>query len=594
MKKKQEQQNKILNIKKENWKQFTLILLAIIAINIISGFVFHRFDLTKEKRFTLSASTKNMLKNLDDVVYVKVYLYGKNLPADFQELSLKTRELLDEMRAYSDNIEYEFIDPTKGKSGAELKAIYGELYQKGLRPQAIQSMESDGVSTHYIVPGALVCYQSFEVPVQLADADEGLLTQREEIINYSMEKLEYNMSNTIRRITHQQNAKVAFLKGHGELSNIDVFKAAVAIAQFYEVDSVILDNKISSIFDIEVKDSISGDYRIKGNKYDLLIIAKPTIPFGDYEKYLLDQFVMRGGRLLWYVDPVMAEIDSMYNYPEMPCLPRDLNLDDMFFRYGVRFNTNLLQDLNALAIPVSSGEQVAGQNQYKLIPFYYFPIITPYAKHPIVNNLSLLRSEFISSIDTIGAGNSGVKKTILLTTSENTKVVNTPAIISLEVLKRRADMLQFNKQYLPVSVLVEGTFHSLYTDLQGEHIKELGLISESRPTKMVFVADGDMIKNQLGDNFIYPLGYDRYTNTAFANKNFLLNAVNYLCDDEEILQVRSKDFKMRLLDKNKILKQRTFWQCLNMIVPLLMIILLGIGLYTTRNLTYKKKTNYEK
>ena len=168
MKKKQEQQNKTLNIKKENWKQFTLILLAIIAINIISGFVFHRFDLTKEKRFTLSASTKNMLKNLDDVVYVKVYLYGKNLPADFQELSLKTRELLDEMRAYSDNIEYEFIDPTKGKSGAELKAIYGELYQKGLRPQAIQSMESDGVSTHYIVPGALVCYQSFEVPVQCA------------------------------------------------------------------------------------------------------------------------------------------------------------------------------------------------------------------------------------------------------------------------------------------------------------------------------------------------------------------------------------------------------------------------------------------
>ena len=581
---------KNINIKKDNLLQFAVILLIIVAVNIISSFLFHRFDLTAEKRFTLSKSTKNMLHHLDDVVYVKVYLDGKNLPADFAELSLKTRELLDEMRAYSDNLEYEFIDPSKNKSAQELNAIYGELYQKGLRPQAVQSMQADGVNTQYIVPGALISYQGMEVPVQLVDADEGLITQREDIIKYSVEKLEYNVGNAIRRITHQQHAKVAFLKGHGELSNWEVLKAAMAIAQFYEVDSVVLNGKISDIFELNIKDSTSGDYTIKGNKYDLLIIAKPTKAFGEYDKFLLDQYVMRGGKILWYIDPVIAEIDSLYNYPEMPCLPRDLNLDDMFFRYGVRFNTNLLQDLNALPIPVSNGEQVAGQNQYKLIPFYYFPIITPYAKHPIVNNLSLLRTEFISSIDTVGASNSDLKKTILLTTSQNTKILNTPAIISLEVLKKRADLRQFSHQYLPVSVLVEGKFRSLYTDLQGEHVKDLDMVSTSVPTKMVFVADGDMVKNQFGsNNFVYPLGFDKHTNTAFANKNFLLNAVNYLCDDEDIAQVRTKDFKMRLLNKDRILKQHTLWQTVNMIVPLLIIGLLGLVLLTTRKIKYNKQ-----
>lgn len=582
--------HKHINIKKDHLVQFAIMLLIIIAVNIISAFVFHRFDLTAEKRFTLSKSTKDMLHRLDDVIYVKVYLDGKNLPADFAELSLKTRELLDEMRAYSDNIEYEFIDPAKNRNPQELNAIYGELYQKGLRPQAIQSMEADGVSTHYVVPGALVSYQGMDVPVQLVDADEGLITRREDIIKYSIEKLEYNVGNAIRRITHQQHAKVAFLKGHGELTNWEVLKAAMAIAQFYEVDSVILNGRISDIFELDVKDTLSGDYSIKGNKYDLLIIAKPTQEYSEYDKFLLDQYVMRGGRILWYVDPVIAEIDSMYNYPEMPCLPRDLNLDDMFFRYGVRFNTNLLQDLNALAIPVNNGEAIAGQNQYKLIPFYYFPIITPYAKHPIVNNLSLLRSEFISSIDTVGAGNTGLQKTVLLTTSQNTKVINTPSIISLEVLKRRADIRQFSHQYMPVSVLVEGEFKSLYTDLQGEHVKDLDIINVSKPTKMVFVADGDMIKNQFGaNNFVYPLGYDRHTNTVFANKNFLLNAVNYLCDDEDIAQVRTKDFKMRLLNKDRVLKQRTLWQTLNMALPLVLIALLGCILLTTRKIKYSNK-----
>ncbi|MDR1879163.1 MAG: gliding motility-associated ABC transporter substrate-binding protein GldG, partial [Bacteroidales bacterium] len=401
------------------------------------------------------------------------------------------------------------------------------------------------------------------------------------------EKLEYNIGNAIRRITHQQQATVAFLKGHGELSNIEVLKAALAVAQFYVVDSVILDNKISSIFNLEITDTLTGDFKIKDNKYDLLIIAKPTQPFGNYEKYILDQFVMRGGRLLWYVDPVLAEMDSLYNYMEMPCLSRELNLEDMFFRYGVRMNTNLLQDLNALQIPVNSNN-VAGQAQYKYIPWYYFPIITPFVDHPIVKNLNVLRTEFVSSIDTVGVS-SNIKKTVLLTTSATTKVINTPAIVSLQTLRRRANVKEYKKQHLPVSVLVEGEFNSLFADMEGAEIAKLGVIHKSKPTKMIFVSDGDMIKNQLGqNNFVYPLGYDRYTNMAFGNKNFLLNAVNYLCDNADILQVRSKDFKMRLLDKNKILKEKTFWQTFNLILPLFIIVIMGMLFITLRKYTFTK------
>lgn len=586
---------KTINIKRENLLWFGSILLLIIGLNIIFSFLFTRLDLTSEKRYTLSKSTKTMLKNLEDILYVKVYLSGSKLPPDYAELSQKTREILDEMRVYSDNIEYEFKDPAQGRDPQEMNAIYGELYKKGLRPQPIQTMGVDGVITNYVVPGALISYRQREIPVQLIDSDDGLISNhpenRDYLIKNSIEKLEYNIGNTIRRLTNQQYASVAFLKGHGELTNIQVLKAAVSIAQFYSVDSVILDNKITSIFDVEVEDSITGQYKIKGNKYDLLIIAKPTKPFGNYEKYILDQYVMRGGRLLWYVDPVFAEMDSLQNYSEMPVIAMDLNLEDMFFRYGVRMNTNLLQDFKALEIPVSAG-QVGGQMQYKFIPWYYFPIITPSIDHPIVKNLNLLRTEFVSSIDTLGSkGN--LKKTILLTTSNTTKSVNAPSIISLETLKRRANPLEFSKHYLPVSVLVEGEFNSLFTDLEGEGLKELAPIAKSKETKMIFVSDGDMIRNQLamdnmGNIFPYPLGFDRYSERVFGNKNFLLNAVNYLCDDQDILQVRAKDFKMRLLDNNRTLKDKVYWQTVNLILPLVLIIVLGAILMTIRRLKYAK------
>ena len=565
---------------------FSCTVLIIIALNVIFSFLFFRLDLTAEKRYTLSKSTKTLLKNLDDIVYVKVYLSG-NLPPDFSELSLKTKEFLDEWRVYSPHIQYEFIDPAKGRTPQELKAVYSELYKKGLNPQPIQDVTADGVNTRYVVPGAIIYYHQREVPVDLLDSDHGMLYNRNDIINYSIEKLEYNIGNAVRRLTNQQKASVAFIKGHGELTNMQVYGAAVGIANFYEVDSVILDNKISHIFNVSITDSLTGDFKIEGNKYDLLVVAKPTKPFSNYEKFILDQFVMRGGRILWYVDPVMAEMDSLMKYPEIPCLARDLNLEDLFFRYGVRLNTDLLQDMNALPIPVRTGE-LAGQSQYKLIPWYFFPIITPNSNHPVVKNLNVLKTEFISSIDTVGT-REGLKKTVLLATSATTKVVNTPAIISLDVLRRKANILEYNQHNRPVAVLVEGVFSSLFTGYEQVDQKKLGFFEKSKPTKMIFVSDGDMVKNQFSDkNYPLPLGYDRYTDESFGNQNFLLNAVNYLCDDEEILQVRSKDFKMRLLDNTRILKEKVFWQTINLILPLVIIILLGLVLFVCRRWKYVK------
>ena len=572
--------------KRENIIQFLGVAVIVVACNVIFSFFFFRLDMTAEKRYTLSPSTQSLLKNLEDVVYVKVYLDG-NLPPDFAELSLKTKEFLDECRVISPHIQYEFVDPAKGKSPRELGAVYSELYQKGLRPQPIQDVTAEGVNTRYVVPGAIISYQQREIPVQLLDADHGILYDRGDIINYSMEKLEYNVSNAIRRLTLQQKASVAFLKGHGELNNMQLFGAAVGIADFYAVDSVVFDQRISKLFDVKITDSTTGDFTIEGIRYDLLIIAKPTLPFSNYEKFLLDQFVMRGGRILWFVDPVMAELDSLMRYPEMPALARELNLEDLFFRYGVRMNTDLLQDLNALPIPVRSGE-LAGQAQYKMIPWYYFPLITPKSSHPVVRNLNVVRTEFVSSIDTVGT-RSGLRKTVLLSTSSTTKTVNTPSIISLETLRKRANMMEFSRSNLPVAVLVEGVFPSLFTGYDNLNAEKIGFLEKSRPTKMIFVSDGDMVKNQINEkNYPLPLGYDRFTDKAYGNLNFLLNAVNYLCDDEDILQVRSKDFKMRLLDANRLVREKKFWQVLNVALPLLMVLLLGTVLTLVRRWRYHR------
>ncbi len=571
------------DIKKNNIISLMIILLSIIIINIISSYVFFRFDLTSEKRYSLSQSTKKMLKGLDDIVYFKIYLDG-DFPSGFKKLQKETKEILNEFRAYSDNIQYEFINPSEGKNKRETAELYTSLVKKGLQPSQIQNTTADGVSSQIIFPGAIVSYKQREIPLQLLISNISI--SPEEVINASVQSLEYNIASCISKLQSKTKPKIAFIRGHGELNDEQVFDIKRELSEFYSIENVYINEQINALRTIEL-DTNSGK-SVVWNKYNLLIIAKPDSAFSNKDKFIIDQFIMRGGNVLWLIDPIHASLDSMKNVGESVGVIKELNLEDMFFKYGVRLNTNLLQDMNAVPIPINVG-QMGNNAQINLIPWFYFPIITPMSDNPIVKNLNSIKTEFISSIDTVGS-NYEIKKTILLTTSKYTKAVNAPAIISLNILKKKPDKREFLQKYLPVSVLCEGKFNSLYDGrLEGDMDtnKLISFVAKSQtPSKLIFVADGDIIKNQIDKQGPLPLGYDKYSQITYGNKEFILNAINYLCNDETLLQVRAREIKIRLLDKSRVLRDKLYWQLFNILTPIIFIAILGVILAYLRKRKY--------
>ncbi|MEI6347695.1 MAG: gliding motility-associated ABC transporter substrate-binding protein GldG [Bacteroidota bacterium] len=570
------------NVRKANIYQLVFAFLFLILINIIGAYLFFRLDLTAEKRYTLSKSTRDMLKNLDDVVYFKIYLDG-DFPASFKRLQKETKEILNEFRAYSDNVQYEFINPSEGKDKRETGMLYNQLKKKGIEPTQLQNRTADGVDTKVIFPGAIVTYKQRELPLQLLMSNINL--QQEEVINTSIQSLEYNIASVIRKLKIEKKPRVAFIEGHGELNQDQVFSITQDLSAFYEVERLKIDGQINCLRNFAL-DSVTGKAAI-WNKFDAIIIAKPDSTFSNKDKFIIDQYVMRGGNILWLVDPVFAAMDSMYVKGETISIVNDLNLNDMFFRYGVRMNTNLLQDLNAVPIPIMTGK-MGNQPQMQLIPWFYFPIITPVSENPIVKNLNSLKTEFISSIDTVG--DPSIQKTVLLSTSRYTKMVNAPSIISLNILKRQPDKREFGLNNVPVAVLCEGNFTSLYKDRLDADMDTSSMISFvekcSKPSRMIFVADGDIIKNQFSKQGPLPLGYDKYNQMNFGNKDFIMNSLNYLCNDESLMQVRARDVKIRLLDTTKILRDKFYWQMFNIATPLVIIILMGGVLMYIRKRKY--------
>ncbi len=572
------------NIRRINVLQLTIAFAFLLLINVISSFLFYRVDLTAEKRFTLSKATREMLKDLDDVVYFKIYLDG-DFPAGFKRLQKETKEILNEFRAYSDNIQYEFVNPAEGKEKRELGMFYNQLVKKGLVPTQLQNRTADGVETKVIFPAALVTYKNKELPLQLLMNNINMGS--EDVLNASIQSLEYNIASVIRKLQTSVKPKIAFIEGHGELEADQVYSIANDLNTFYDIERIRLDGQINSLRDMKM-DSVSGKVMVK-NKYQAIIIAKPDSVFTQEDKFIIDQYVMRGGNILWLVDPVFAQMDSMSSKGETIGIVNELNLTDMFFRYGVRFNTNLLQDLNALPIPIMTGK-IGNQPRMEMITWFYFPIITPLTNHPITKNLNSLRTEFISSMDTVG--DPAIKKSVLLTTSRYTKMVNAPMIISLNVLKKKPDKREFGLNSLPVSILCEGNFTSLFKDrLEGEMDtnKLISFVSKSeKPSKMVFVSDGDVIKNQISKDGPLPLGYDKYSQMSFGNKDFILNVMNYLCGDETLMQVRAREVKIRLLDNTKIQRDKFYWQMFNIATPLIIIIVMGLLLTFYRKRKYSK------
>lgn len=570
------------NIKKANITGFVLGVAIVILVNIIAAFVFTRIDLTAEKRYSLAPATKKLLKKLDDVVFFKVYLSG-DLPPGFQRLSNETREMLDEFRAYSDNIQYEIVNPAENSNDKDRNDAYRLLVERGLQPTDLRVNKKGESSQMIIFPGAMVSYHGKEIPVQLLMAQ--LQEDKNNVLNNSIQSLEYNLASAIKNLTTAIKPRIAFIEGQGELGQLETIDFQTALSEFYNVDRVTINNKITSLA-IRLKADSAHDVLV--NKYRAIIIAKPTKPFDERDKFLIDQFIMRGGKVLWLIDPVFASMDSLQKYNSTMGIPNDINLEDMLFNYGVRANVNLVMDLNALPIPVKTG-QVGNQPQFEFFKWYFFPVLLPSVNHPIVNGLNAIKTEFLSTIDTVAA--IGVKKTILLETSPYARTVNAPALIDLEILMKQPNERMFDKGPFPVAVLLEGEFSSAFLYRIPPELADnssLGFKAKSKKTKMIIIADGDIIKNQFhySQGTPLPLGFDQYTKQTFGNKDLALNVVNFLCDDSDLISVRSRELKLRMLDSSKVSKQRFFWQLLNILLPIFLITGFGLVKFWLRKRAY--------
>ncbi|MCD4731782.1 MAG: gliding motility-associated ABC transporter substrate-binding protein GldG [Bacteroidales bacterium] len=576
--------NKRKNIKRNNIIQLGFGLMIIVLLNVIGYYVFTRFDLTAEKRYSLSQPTKQMLNNLDDIVFFQIYLEGE-FPAGFKRLRRETREMLDQFRAYTDNIQYEFINPSASSDHKERNDVYQLLMERGLSPTDLQVKTNEGSSQQIIFPGAIVSHKGKEIPVELLISQMGV--PPEEVLNNSIQNLEFNLANAIRKLSIARKPKVAFIEGHGELSVIETADIAYALNEYYFIERVEIAGQLNSLTERKTVDSARASIR---NKYDAIIIAKPDTVFDEKDKFIIDQFIMRGGKVLWLIDPVFADMDSIQFSAATVGIINELNLTDQLFNYGVRLNTNLVMDINALPIPLKTGD-MGGSPQIEFFPWYYFPVINPLLDHPIVKNLNAIKTEFISSIDTLEK--KGIKKTILLTSSQYSRMVNTPVLISLDILQKEPDRRLYNKQHIPVAVLLEGKFQSLFWNRIPPEIrdnKDIGFIASSEPGKMIVVCDGDIIKNQVrttgSQPTPYPLGYDRYTGQTFGNKEFILNVMNYLIDENGLISIRSRELKLRLLDRTKINENKLLWQLINTVLPVVLIIILGIVMYYVRKKKY--------
>lgn len=564
-------------------------LLILITINILSSFVYFRLDLTKDKRHSLSLATRNLLDQLDDKVYIRVYLEGDGFPADYQLFAKNTRDILQEFKSYSNHIFFEFIDPVAGKSSQEINSIFSEFSRKGLSPIPISRESKTGFSTQYVIPGAMVSYKTKEYPVKLVVADP---SGGESWMTYSTQELEYNIVAAIRQLTKTSNPKVAFLEGHGELDFLSTSWIIYQLQRFYHVNRITLDGKINSLREIAVEDSVKQTIKVLGNKYDVLIIAQPSEPFSDFDKYIIDQHIMRGGKVLWLIDATTASMDSLQSSPEFFATARNLRLNDLFFKYGVRLNANLLQDLSCQSIPLVTGN-IGDQAQYRFIMFPYALNVVNFSTHPIVRNMKSIKSDFTGSIDFVGAQD--LQKTVLITSSDRTKMVPAPSIVSLNVARAKPNVEEYAFKRLPIAVLVEGIFESAFNGILPiafDTIKEFGFINESVPTRQIFISDGDIIRNTIDrkGNQPLPTGYDAYNGIMYDNTEFILNCVNYLCADDDLLQIRAKNFKIGALDKIKVQQKGTFYAVINLVVPLVFIIIVGIIIGIIRVVKYKRRT----
>lgn len=564
-----------------------------IAVVYFSSFFSYRADLTAEKRYSLTNATKTLLKNVDSVITIRVFLTGE-LPADYKKLSIATRELLDEFTSLSGNlVRVSFEKPGKNITNDTAKVqLYDSLARLGIVFEQSESVssQSEKQTNQLIIPSALVSYRPGQKPIAVDLRSSRKIYKQFNVINDNAREdveatrnaaealLEYKFSNAIDKLTRSYVPTIAYAVGNGEPIDLTVNDLGESLRNEYRL----------AVFDLK---KAYPDARL----IDAMMIVKPTLPFTDEDKLKLDQYIMNGGHVIWCIDKLHAELDSlMRSQAEYTAFDRGLELDDILFKYGVRINPDLVQDLNCSKIPIVIGKNADGSPRMQRIPWPYYPFLSAHNDNPISKNLDRVLPIFPSSIDTVKAP--GISKTILLATDSNSRRISSPAIVSINSVKGDEDLASFNKSYIPVAVLMEGKFNSFFTNRISKEVTDSVQRVTGKPFlsiaakkgKQIVVADADIVTNAVSATAgPLPMGMLPLENYRFANREFFLNSVDYLVSNNNLFESRNKDFILRLLDKKKVEEQRTTWQFINIILPVILVILTGIFLQWSR----KKKYN---
>jgi gliding-associated putative ABC transporter substrate-binding component GldG len=542
-----------------------VLIICFGGLLLISSSLHSKLDLTHEKRFSISKATKDLLYNLDDKVEVQVFLTG-NLSSGFRKLSLATEELLANYRDVSNGkLSFNFKRPGEGLPDTIKAMLMDSLVAMGIKPFNNQLNREEGEKTEQtIYPAALIRYKGRLKAVDLMSGKSG--QDEESSLNFSEALLEFKFDDAIEKLSKKDHPIVAYAVGNGEPYNPTVEDLLTTLSKNYR----------TGLFNL--KTGILNADTIK-----TLIIVKPSQPFTDQDKVKIDQYIMQGGKVVWFIDRLYAEFDSLLrSRTDFIAFDKNLELDDILFKYGVRINSNLVQDLNCAKQPMVIGNS-GGQPQIERIPFQYYPLLSSPIGHPISRNLDNVLSIFPSSIDTVVA--KGITKTVLLATDTNSRTINTPNLVSLQNVGEKLDYRAYRKSFIPIAVLLEGKFNSLYANRFTQAAKDTVatytgvpfLAAGIKESKQIVVSDADIVTNVITQSQgALPMGTQQFENYTFANKEFLLNCLDYLVGNAAIIETRNKDFTLRLLDKTKLKEEKTFWQGLNVLLPLLTIAVLGL------------------
>lgn len=530
-------------------------VIALLLLNLLSSQYFFRLDLTEEKRYSIHASTREMLANLDDEVYVEVFLEGE-LNAGFRRFQKAIRETLEMFRVYSNNrVQYSFSNPGTALSQKARAEFMRELAAKGIQPTNVIDTRDGERVEKIIFPGVVIAYGGAEKGVMLLKGNKA--GSPEEEINQSIEGIEFEIANAIFKLAETDPKQIGVLTGHGEIEGLTLASFGQAVSELYHLRP------------IELGDPALADC-------EALVIAKPTRPFSEVDKYRLDQYIMKGGKVLFLIDRLDASMDSATQATHF-AFPYETRLDDLLFRYGVRINPDLLQDRYAARYPVITGQRPDGTAQMQLMEWPFFPLVNRFPAHPITRNLDMVLTRFVSSIDTVKAA--GITKSPLMLTSQYSRKLTAPVNVNINELRADLSAEQFTEKFIPVAWLLEGRFTSLYKNrFLPDGAEQASFQNESVPTSLIVVSDGDLIRNETNRRTgqPLPLGFDPYTNYTFANKDLLLNMIAYLVDENGLIRARNKEIMIRPLDREQVAAEKTRWQVINIGLPLALLVLFGI------------------